>query len=90
MIEDLLEEVLMSARDQRTGLSLIRRLQKEQIRETLPGGRRHRLLKRYFREARAQRKRAFQDWLACIADHHPAQPSERETSKFPKQSQISP
>ncbi|MGI3212214.1 hypothetical protein ACROSR_13990 [Roseovarius tibetensis] len=86
----MLAEMPMSAREQREGLSLIRRLQKAQIRETRPGGRRHCLLKRYFREARAQRKRAFQDWLACIRDHQPAQPSESKTFKIPKQSQISP
>lgn len=85
-IRAMLDEMPMSARP---GLSLIRRLQKAQIRETQPGGRRHRLLKCYFREARAQRKRAFQDWLLCIADHQPVQPSESETSKIPKQSQIS-
>jgi hypothetical protein len=89
-IRAMLDEMPMSARDRRTGLSLIRRLQKAQIRETLPGGQRHRLLKRYFREARAQRRRAFQDWLACIRDQQPAQPAESKTSKFPKQSQISP
>ena len=31
--------------------------------ETRPGGRRHRLLKRYLGEARAQRRRAFEAWL---------------------------
>lgn len=89
MIEDFLEEVPMSARDRRTGLSLIRRLQEAQIRETRPGGQRHRLLKRYFREARAQRRRAFQDWLVCIRDHQPAQPLGSKTAKIPKQSQLS-
>lgn len=65
-IRAMLDEMPMSARDRRTGLSLIRRLQKAQIRETAQGGQRHRLLKRYFREARAQRRRAFQDWLVCV------------------------
>lgn len=55
----MLDEMPMTARDRRTGLTLIRRLQKAQIMETVPGGQRHRLLKRYFREARAQRRRAF-------------------------------
>jgi hypothetical protein len=86
----MLAEMEMTARDRRTGLSLISRLQKAQIGETMPGGRRHRLLERYLREARAQRRKAFQDWLACIRDHQPAQPSESKTSKIPKQSQISP
>jgi hypothetical protein len=74
-IQATLDEIPMSARMRRTGMSLIRRLQKAQIRETAQGGKRHRLLKRYFREARAQRRRAFRDWLACIQDHQPAQPS---------------
>lgn len=85
----MLDEMPMSARDRRTGLSLISRLQKAQIRETTPGGQRHRLLERYFREARAQRRRAFQDWLICIEDHQPAPPSESKISKIPKKSQIS-
>lgn len=87
-IRAMLAEMPMSARDRRTGLSLIRRLQKAQIRETRPGGQRHRLLKRYSREARAQRRKAFQDWLICIKDHRSAQPSESKTSKIPKQSHI--
>lgn len=81
MIEDLLEEGSLSARDRRTGLSLIRRLQKAQIRETLPGGRRHRLLKRYFREAQTLRRRAFEEWLSCMRDQQSAQPTE---DKYPK------
>jgi hypothetical protein len=85
----MLAEMEMSARDRRTGLSLIRRLQKEKIREARPGGQRHRLLKRYFREARAQRRRAFQAWLACAGQRHPAQPSDNNTSRMPKQRQIS-
>jgi hypothetical protein len=85
----MLVEMPMSARDQRKGLSLIADLQKARFRETAQGGKRHRLLKRYFREARAQRRRAFQDWLACIQDQQPAQPAESKTTKFPKQSQIS-
>lgn len=86
----MLAEMPMTARDRRTGRSLIRRLQKAKFRETRPGGPRHRLLKRYFREARAQRRRAFEDWLACIRDHQTAQPVESKTTKITKQSQISP
>ncbi|RFP88247.1 hypothetical protein DZK27_09140 [Rhodobacteraceae bacterium 63075] len=62
----MLAEMPMTARDRRTAMSLIRTLHKARIRETRPGGHRHRLLKRYWREARAQYKRAFQDWLASL------------------------
>jgi hypothetical protein len=36
--------------------------------ETQPGGKEHRLRKRYLREAQAQRRRAFQAWLACLTE----------------------
>lgn len=85
----MLAEMPMTAGHRRTGLSLIRRLQKEKIMETAQGGQRHRLLKRYFREARAQRRKAFQDWLVCIRDQQPGQPADSEISKIPKQSLIS-
>jgi hypothetical protein len=70
----MLADMSMTARERRVGLSLIGRLQKGKVRETVPGGRRHRLLARYFHEVRAQRRKAFQDWLECIRDHQPAQP----------------
>ena len=37
--------------------------------ETQPGGKGHRLRKRYLREAQAQRRRAFQAWLACLGEN---------------------
>jgi hypothetical protein len=48
------------------GISLLRRLSKARLRETALGGDRHRLLRRYLREARQQRQRAFQSWLAYL------------------------
>ena len=88
-IHAMLTEMPMSARDRRTGRSLIRRLLKAQIRETVPGGHRHRLLKRYWREARAQRKRALQDWLASLQAQGSSRSAPGKTAKIPKQSQIS-
>lgn len=85
----MLAEMPMTARHRRMGLSLITRLQTAKIREMAQYGARHRLLTRYFQEARAQRRKAFQDWLACLRDHPPAQPSETKLSKIPKQTQIS-
>jgi hypothetical protein len=70
-------------------LDLIARMQKETTETAQAHDRRHRLLKRYWREARAQRKRAFRDWLACLRAPAPAHPSPGKTHKIPKQSQIS-
>ena len=87
-IRAMLTEMPMSARDRRTGMSLLVRLQKAQIRETLPGGRRHRLLERYCREALAQRKRAFREWLACLQEQVPSPAASSKRAKIPKQSQV--
>lgn len=83
----ILDEMPMSARNRRTGISLIARLQKARNRETAQGGRRHRLLKRYFREARAQRKRAFHEWLACLEAQRTSLSASDKTAEIPKQSQ---
>jgi len=50
-----------------TGLSILKRLKRQIDQETEPGKRQHRLLKRYLREARGRRRKAFQNWLACLA-----------------------
>ena len=50
----------------RTGLSLLRRIEKDIIADTAHGSPRHRLLRRYLREAGGHHKRAFQAWLACL------------------------
>lgn len=44
-------------------MSCIRRHQPEIEKETCPGRRRHRILKRYAREARSRRKAAFRAWI---------------------------
>lgn len=46
----------------RSGMSILKRIAMVDFRETCPGGKRHRLLKRYLGEARAQRRKAFEAW----------------------------
>ena len=64
---ELAEEV-MAKRRYRAGLSLLKRLENEISNETVLEGKRHRLLMRYLREARSQRRKAFQAWLACLRE----------------------
>ena len=64
---ELVEEA-MTKRRYRAGLSLLKRLENEISNETVLEGKRHRLLMRYLREARSQRRRAFQAWLACLRE----------------------
>ncbi len=63
-----LAEPRTTKRRYRAGLSLLNRLGKVISTETTPDGKRHRLLRRYLREARAQRRKAFQAWLACLRE----------------------
>jgi len=84
----MLAEIPMSARDQRTWQSLVATLHKALIEETMTGGSRHRLLKRYWREARAQRKRAFRDWLACLQEQGSPPSALVKSDEIPKQSQV--
>lgn len=67
-ITDDLTEERMTQRDYRKGLSLLRRLGNAIETETAPEGKRHRLLRRYLREARARQRRAFQAWLAYLGE----------------------
>ena len=64
---ELVEEA-MTKRRYRAGLSLLKRLENEISNETVIEGKRHRLLMRYLREARSQRRKAFQAWLACLRE----------------------
>ena len=66
IIKSLLWDVETTAKKRRSGLSLLGRIQKLILADTACGGPRHRLLKRYAREARGHHKRAFQDWLTCL------------------------
>lgn len=72
---DELEDKDMTKAHYRTGLSLRNRLGRMIAQETEHDGRRHKLLRRYLREAQAQRRRAFQAWLALL---------EKETDDMPK------
>ena len=72
---DELEDEDMTKAHYRTGLSLRNRLGRMIAQETEHDGKRHRLLRRYLREAQAQRRRAFQAWLAFL---------EKETDDMPK------
>lgn len=67
-ITDELAEERMTKRQYRAGLSLLKRLGNAIASETALDGNRHRLLRRYLREARARRRRAFQAWLACLGE----------------------
>lgn len=46
------------------GLSRLKEIGRVRVLEARSGGDQHRLLQRYFREARAQRRRAFEAWAA--------------------------
>jgi hypothetical protein len=65
-ITDELEMGDTTAIERRSGLALLGRIQKMVIADTQHGGKRHKLLQRYVREARGHRKRAFQTWLVCL------------------------
>ena len=67
-ITDELEDEDMTKAHYRSGLSLRNRLGRMIAQETEHDGNRHRLLKRYAREAKSQRRRAFQAWLACLGE----------------------
>ena len=64
---ELAEEV-MTKRQYRAGLSLLKRLGNEISNETVLEGKRHKLLRRYLREAQSHRGKAFQAWLACLRE----------------------
>ena len=65
-IIDEIREGTVTAKERRSGLSILRRIEKTVLKDTAPGGNRHLLLKRYLREARGRRGRAFEAWLECL------------------------
>jgi hypothetical protein len=67
-IAEELAEPETTKREYRAGLSSLHRPGKVNSTETAPDGNQHRLLRRYLREARAQRRKAFQAWLACLEE----------------------
>lgn len=64
--EMIVDELILdggSEKEIKSAFSLLRRIARVEERDTLPGGKRNRLLQRYVREARAQRRRAFAAWV---------------------------
>lgn len=84
-----LESGEMAAWLRPTARRLVREKRREQFSMTQPGGKRHKLLKRYLSEARSGRKRAFRDWLAFESAGGDAGPALAENRDLPKQSQFS-
>lgn len=68
MMEELIETG-GTVRVVRSGLSIVRRIVRIEADDTALGGKRHRLLRRYVREARAGRRHAFEAWAAGRASH---------------------
>lgn len=54
--------------DVRLYAALLRMMRHNEREERALGRGRHKLLKRYAREAKSQRRRAFQAWLACLGE----------------------
>ena len=67
-IADELNEERMTKRRHRADLSSLRRLGRAISSETALDSKRHMLLRRYLREARSQRRRAFEAWLTCLRE----------------------
>lgn len=89
-IKSLLWDVETTAKKRRSSLSPLGRVGKVINADTAHGGRRHRLLQRYVREARGHHKRAFQDWLTCLQQQDVQTEDQAYNANLPKQSQIQP
>ncbi|PWK53144.1 hypothetical protein [Silicimonas algicola] len=89
LIMDELLEFVGTRREVRPDLSILRRIARVETEETMSGGERHRLLRRYLREARTGRRHAFEAWAAGRADNADAASLAPRRPDFPKQSQIS-
>jgi hypothetical protein len=69
------------------GLSLLKQIGRARVLETRSSGDQHHLLQRYFREARAQRRRAFAAWAAMQVagarpGFHAKSPDSQNKAKF--------
>lgn len=73
MIREEIEHHGATPKELRSANALLRRIEQMSAEDLLQGGRRHRLLKRYLREARARRRRAFVAWCAQMATEDEAQ-----------------
>jgi len=58
----------VTGREKLSGLALLTRITKFERDETVERGRRHRLLRRYVREARSERRKAFAAWALARGD----------------------
>ena len=63
MISFELEDPTTTLHEARTGKALLNRIARHMLDETHIGGKRHRLLKRYLREAQTGRSRALRRWI---------------------------
>lgn len=88
MIE-LFEEGGNTQKQTRQFYSIMKRIMRVDDQETAFNGRRHKLLKRYLREANAARMKAFNAWLKAISQTQQRGPSRSQEADLPKQSQIS-
>jgi hypothetical protein len=90
MMREIVWEVRTSkttARERRKVDTLWRRAARLESRERERAGIHRRLLERYWREARAQRKRAFRDWVASLREQAESRSAQGEGARIPKQSQ---
>lgn len=71
----------------RSGIALLRGTQTMVNGETAQGGNRHKLLRRYVREARGHHRRAFQSWLGYLAKTTAPTEDLVQNLNLPKQSQ---
>jgi hypothetical protein len=81
---DCVEGRLMSRRDQRKADRILDLIERTEFDETGLDGKRHKLLKRYWREARARRRRALAAWLEVVNEEPWS-----DRPDLPKQGQIS-
>ncbi|MZR13396.1 hypothetical protein GQE99_10245 [Maritimibacter sp. DP07] len=62
-IREVLLEHDVTTRDMRRAMVLLDKIRRHEENDTAIGGKRHRLLQRYHREARSRRRRAFEAWI---------------------------
>ncbi len=63
LIREDIDEGGLPERKVRSGYGLLMRIAQWDLHETQPGGRHHRRLQRYLREARSRKRRALQAWI---------------------------
>lgn len=86
-ILDMLDNNGVTKSEIQAGLSLLKQIGLARVPEIRSSGDQHRLLQRYFREARAQRRSAFKAWAAmqvagAPAGFHAKSPDSQNKAKF--------